>query len=351
MRLLNFRATDEAYPQFGVVIDDSAVSFATLQRRFDRNRPELSDVYAYLRALPGSEDLARELAAKAEDKGWDFDQGERVPLQELKILPPVPNPPALIDFALAPKHMLNSGLTLVKHEKAWPVSSVISAIIRRDYAKNRHAVDFKCYKGNHNAIIGDGDVTFWPNFCSYLDVEAELGVVVGVTRRGMDKTATKAAIAGYMIFNDFSARDVQWPELMGRLGLARFKDFDRSNGIGPFLVTSDEVPNPLSLDVSVTVGKRYRWKGHTSDYTAHPAEVIEYLTSFQTVLPGTIVGMGTVPGCCGLDRDEWLLPGELVEITFEKLGTLRQPIPSDVGPLGPSRWAMRPELERFMKNG
>jgi 2-keto-4-pentenoate hydratase/2-oxohepta-3-ene-1,7-dioic acid hydratase in catechol pathway len=167
----------------------------------------------------------------------------------------------------------------------------------------------------------------------------------------MGQTSAEAAIAGYVIFNDFSARDVQWLELMGRLGLARCKDFDRSNGIGPFLVTPDEVPNPLSLDVSVTVGKRYRWKGHTSDYTAHPAEVMDYLTSFQTVLPGTIVGMGTVPGCCGLDWDEWLLPGEVVEITFEKLGTLRQLIPVDIGPLEPSRWAMRPQLERFMKNG
>jgi hypothetical protein len=78
---------------------------------------------------------------------------------------------------------------------------------------------------------------------------------------------------------------------------------------------------------------------------------MDYLTSFQTVLPGTIVGMGTVPGCCGLDWDEWLLPGEVVEITFEKLGTLRQLIPVDIGPLEPSRWAMRPQLERFMKNG
>lgn len=351
MKLLNFRVTDEAEPQFGIVINDSVLSFTTLQRRFDCNYQELSDIDAYLRAFPGSENLARELIEKADDKGWDLDPGERVPLDNVKILTPVPRPPALIDFSLAPEHMLNSGLTLVKHEKTWPVSAVIRAIIKRDYAKNRHAADFKCYKGNHNAIIGDGDATYWPRFTSYLDVEAELGVVVAGAQRGLTSASSKAAIAGYIIFNDFSARDVQWPELIGRLGLARCKDFDRSNGTGPFLVTPDEVRNPLSLDVSVTVGERYRWTGHTSAYTAHPAMVIEYLTSFQTVLPGTIIGMGTVPGCCGLDRDQWVLPGDQVEIAFENLGTLRQMIPSEIGPLEPSRWAMRPELERFMKNG
>jgi len=177
------------------------------------------------------------LSKKRKKKDWDLVSEERLPLDQVKILPPVPRPSALIDFALAPEHMLNSGLTLVKHEKSWPVSPVIGAIIRRDYSKNRHSPDFKCYKGNHNAIIGDSDATYWPSFTSYLDVEAELGVVVGGTQRGLSLAGSEAAIAGYVIFNDFSARDVQWLELMGRLGLARCKDFDRSNGIGPFLVT------------------------------------------------------------------------------------------------------------------
>jgi len=351
LKLLNFRVPHETNPQFGVVINDSVVSFSTLQRRFDFSYPELSDIYAYLHSFPGSQDVARELVEKASNNGWDLDPEKLAPLDKVKILPPVPKPPALIDFALAPEHLLNSGLTLVNHEKAWPVSVVMSAIVRRDYAKNRNSTDFKCYKGNHNAIIGDGDAAYWPSFTSYLDVEAELGVVVGGTQCGLTRATSEAGIAGYLIFNDFSARDVQWPELMGRLGLARCKDFDRSNGIGPFLATPDEVGNPLSLDVSVTVGERYRWTGHTSGYVVHPAIVVEYLKSFQTVMPGTIVGMGTVPGCCGLDRNEWVLPGDLVEIDFEKLGTLRQLIPSEIGPLEPSRWAARPELKRFMRNG
>jgi len=179
VKLLNFLVPDEANPQFGVVINRTVLSFTALQRRFECNFPELDDIDAYLEAFPRSENIARDLVEKAHNKDWDLVPEERLPLAKVKILPPVPRPPALIDFAHAPQHMLNSGLTLVKHEKSWPVSAVIGAIIRRDYSKNRHSADFKCYKGNHNAIIGDGDTTSWPSFTSYLDVEAELWVVVG----------------------------------------------------------------------------------------------------------------------------------------------------------------------------
>ncbi|MCA1962199.1 MAG: fumarylacetoacetate hydrolase family protein [Desulfomonile sp.] len=347
MKLLNYQTPGDQDSHFGLLLNESVVSFATLQQRFNRAHPELSDMEAYLRSHPESEKIAQELASMAAEKWAEFEIDAHV-LHNVKILPPVPRPPALIDFALAPEHLFNSGYTLAHHEKKWPVSAIIRAVLRNEFRKNKHRAEFNCYKGNHNAIIGDGDTTIWPSFTSYLDVEAELAFVVGNASRGASEKEVKSAIAGYTIFNDFSARDVQWPELMGRLGLARCKDFDRGNGIGPFLITPDEVPDPLSLNVRVKVGERYEWKGNTSGYTAHPVEVLEYLTSFQKVFPGTIVGMGTVPGCCGLDRDEWLLPGDLIEIAFDELGTLRQLIPSRITLSGPSRWGRRPELERFL---
>lgn len=351
MKLLNYWLPGAQGPQFGVVLDEFVVSFATLGNRFNRHHAEVRDVEAYLNHHPESEHIAKELAAARYERKAEFAPGDMQPLPRVKILPPVPRPRALIDFALAPEHLLNSGLTLVRHEKKWPVSALIRAVLRNDYRKNKRRADFKCYKGNPNAIIGDGDTAFWPNFTSYMDVEAELALVAGNTRPGASMQDAEKSIAGYTIFNDFSARDVQWPELMGRLGLAQCKDFDRGNGIGPFLVTPDEVPDPLGLSVSVSVGDRYTWNGHTSAYTAHPTEVLAYVAGFQTVPAGTIIGMGTVPGCCGLDRDEWLLPGDQIEIAVERLGTLRQSIPSKIGPLTPSRWGNRPELQPFLNEG
>lgn len=60
---------------------------------------------------------------------------------------------------------------------------------------------------------------------------------------------------------------------------------------------------------------RHKWEGNTSGYVARLNQTIEYLTGFKTLLPETVIGTGTVSGCCGLDRDEWILPGEMVEIT------------------------------------
>ncbi len=348
MKLLNFRAHSKESVRFGALLDGGVVSFQAMQQAFKLDWGLLKDIETYLENFPESERKAKELLAMARDRASDLPADEVFPLNQVKVLPPVPRPPALLDFALSPEHLRNSALTLFKYEKKWPLRALMSAFVKADYKKNKNKANFRCYKGNHNAIIGDMDSPVWPRFSSYLDIEAELGVVVGKTHLHMSEDELSDSIAGYTIFNDFSARDVQLPEMFGMLGPAKSKDFDGSNGIGPFLVTPDEIPDPLSLNVTVKVGDRHRWEGNTSGYVARPIQVIEYLTGFQTLLPGTIIGMGTVPGCCGLERDEWILPGELIEISFEGLGTLRQPIPAKIGPIDEPRWKKRPELDEFL---
>ena len=349
MKLLNFRPQADETDHFGVLVNGFAVSFAALQLTFSVEHEELSDIEAYLEAFPRSEDLARELSERGKQEFSQINPDDRYPLDQIKILPPIPQPAALIDFALSPEHLKNSSLTLFKNELKWPARSIMSWMVKRNYKNTTNEAGFKCYKGNHNSIIGDMDSPIWPAFSSYLDVEAELGVIVGNVPLNAKKDQLEKSIVGYVVFNDFSARDVQWPELIGRLGLARSKDFEKSNGLGPFLVTADEVPNPLSLEVVVKIGDRYEWKGNTAGYVVHPMDVIEYLTRHQSIATGTIFGMGTVPGCCGLDRDEWILPGEFIEISFSKLGTLRQKIPCEIMQLDKSRWKSRPELQQFVK--
>jgi len=75
--------------------------------------------------------------------------------------------------------------------------------------------------------------------------------------------------------------------------------------------------------------------------------MLDYLKTIFTPLPGTILGMGTIPGCTGLDNDLWLLPGEKIEITFDKLGILRQNTPLSLDKLEHSRWQDRAELSRY----
>jgi 2-keto-4-pentenoate hydratase/2-oxohepta-3-ene-1,7-dioic acid hydratase in catechol pathway len=341
MKLASFRTHDNDQARLGVMIQDHLVPAEALVGYYQADRQALTDMAAYLADLPASHDRLKELVEKVTDDPSALDSLEKYQPDRIKFLPAVPNPSALLDFALSPRHIRNSARTMIKHEKKWPVSWILKWVIERNYQKNKDRPEFKFYKGNHNTIIGDMDQPVWPKFCSYLDVEPELGIVTGPAALGASSTELEQAIAGYLIFNDFSARDIQWPEMVGMSGPTRSKDLEKGNALGPFLVTPDEVPNPLNLNVRVDIGDRLQWHGSTSEYTARPLEVLEYLASFRSLPPGMVIGMGTIPDCCGLDRDEWLRPGDLVEITFERLGTLRQIIPSDPGPLEPSRWVVR----------
>lgn len=335
MKLLSFQSVSGGAILFGVVVRGYAVSFDILQQKAGKIHDGLNNIYSYLENLPASEDAARELLMFGEAYISSLNDKEKIPLEEAKILPPIPVPRALIDFGLTPRHLGNSAATLFKHEFGIFGALIAPVIKRRISAASGGKMLY--YNCNHNAMIGDNDTIRWPLYSSYLDIEPELAVVTGNKAR---------PIAGYTIFNDSSARDVQFWEMVGT-GPARSKDFDHSKGIGPFIVTPDEIGNPLMLNVKVTIGERFEWKGSTSEYSAPPEKALEYLKTVFEPLPGTVIGFGTIPGCTGLDNDLWLNPGEKIEIMFDKLGILRQNIPAGLGKIEPSRWGNREELQDF----
>jgi 2-keto-4-pentenoate hydratase/2-oxohepta-3-ene-1,7-dioic acid hydratase in catechol pathway len=335
MKLLNFQSVSGGTPHFGVVIKGYAVSFETLMQKSGQTRDELSDVYCYLEKLPSSEDAARELLKYGEAYLSSFADYEKIPLEKAIILAPIAAPTALIDFGLSPRHLGNSAATLFKHEFGI-FGRLIAPIVKKRVSKASGA-KMLYYKCNHNAIIGDNDTIHWPAYSSYLDIEPELAIITGNEAK---------PIAGYTIFNDSSARDVQLWEMVGT-GPARSKDFGHSKGLGPFIVTPDEIDDPLALTVKVRIGERFEWKGSTSEYSATPEKALEYLKTIFTPLPGTVIGMGTIPDCTGLDHDLWINPGEKIEITFDKLGILRQNMPEVLGKMEKSRWGNRKELSQF----
>jgi 2-keto-4-pentenoate hydratase/2-oxohepta-3-ene-1,7-dioic acid hydratase in catechol pathway len=335
MKLLNFQSGSGGTPLFGIVIKGHAVSFKTLLQKSGQKRGELADVYSYLENLPSSEEAARELLKYGEAYIASFNEDEKIPLETANILSPIAVPRALIDLGLSPRHLGNSAATMVKHEFG-VFGSIIAPIVKKriSAAAGGKMLYYKC---NHNAIIGDNDTIHWPAYSSYLDIEPELAIVTG---------NEAMPIAGYTIFNDSSARDVQFWEMIGT-GPARSKDFGHSKGLGPIIVTADEIGDPLALNVKVKIGERFEWNGSTSEYSARPEKAVEYLKTIFKPSPGTVIGFGTIPDCTGLDNDLWINPGEKIEITFDKLGTLRQNTPEDLGKIEPSRWGNRAELKKF----
>lgn len=335
MKLLNFQSVDGGKALFGVVVKGYAVSFETLMQKSGHSQAELSDVYTYLEKLPLSEDAAKFLQKYGETYIASFTDDEKTPLEKARILAPIATPRALIDFGLTPRHLGNSAATLFKHEFGFFGSLIAPIVKKRVSAASVSKMLY--YKCNHNAIIGDNDTIHWPAYSSYLDIEPELAIITGNDAK---------PIAGYTIFNDSSARDVQLWEMVGT-GPARSKDFGHSKGLGPFIVTPDEIDNPLALNVKVKIGERFEWKGSTSEYSATPEKALDYLKTVFNPLPGTVIGLGTIPDCTGLDHDLWINPGEKIEIFFDKLGILRQNMPDILGKMEKSRWGNRKELNQF----
>jgi 2-keto-4-pentenoate hydratase/2-oxohepta-3-ene-1,7-dioic acid hydratase in catechol pathway len=121
--------------------------------------------------------------------------------------------------------------------------------------------------------------------------------------------------------NDFSARDIQRQEMKVRLGPAKGKDW--CTALGPYLVTTDEVGDPYNLRMSVSINGEPWSEGNSGAMYWRFEQVIEFLTRDDEIVPGDVIGSGTVGGGCGLELDRWVQAGDVIELTIEKIGTLR----------------------------
>jgi len=181
------------------------------------------------------------------------------------------------------------------------------------------------YKGIPATVVGPDEVIEWPVYSEKLDFELELGVVIG--RRGRDIPKAEAAryIAGYTIWNDYSARDQQKRE--GKLGMgpAKGKDFDTGNAIGPYLVTPDEL-NVTNLKMTARVNGEAWTNSSSAGRQFSFADLIAHVSQSETIQPGELWGSGTTTGGSGLELDRWLEPGDVVELEIEGIGILRNRI-------------------------
>ena len=340
MKLIRF-AQGDAQPSFGVVIGDHAVSFSVLQQRSGIPSPTLSDSHAYLAGLPETEQAARQLLAWGEAHLGELAVAEKPELAAVHLHVPV-EVTALFDFGLTPRHLKNSAETLMKYEKDNPLTApILQAFAKMVLAKPPAPPPgvperLSYYRCNMNSIVGDAQTIPWPRYTSRLDIEPELAVVYGNARQ---------PVAGYCIFNDISARDIQAQEFIG--GFCLTKDMDKGNQLGPWLVTADEVGDPYALPVVVKVDGQVRYQGSTAEIDHKAEDVFAWLAFIASIQPGTVVGMGTIPDCTGLDHDDFIDPGAEIEISIERLGSLYCRFAEPAGQLLPSRWPLRPALQKF----
>lgn len=207
------------------------------------------------------------------------------------------------------------------------------------------------YFTNHNAIQGPGEIVCMPDHFQKLDFELEAAIVIG--KKGRNITAAEADnyIAGYMIMNDMSARTLQMEEMLLNLGPAKGKDF--STVIGPYFVTPDElepykvpakaghVGNSYDLNMKCWVNGVLVSEGSVGDMDWTFAEIVERCAYGVDILPGDVIGSGTVGTGCFLElngtgllndpnfKPQWLQAGDVVEMAITGLGHLSNTIVKD----------------------
>ncbi|HUI66246.1 MAG TPA: fumarylacetoacetate hydrolase family protein [Bacteroidota bacterium] len=180
------------------------------------------------------------------------------------------------------------------------------------------------YTSGHQNIAGPEDEILWPSFTEKFDYELEIAFVIGRTGRNIRAENAREYIAGFTILNDFSARDIQRKEMRVRLGPAKGKDW--CTGIGPVLVTPDEIGDPYALAMRARVNGELWSEGNTSSIHWKFEQMIEFLSRDQTLHPGDVIGSGTVGTGCGLELDRWIRPNDVIELEIEKIGVLRNRI-------------------------
>ena len=172
-----------------------------------------------------------------------------------------------------------------------------------------------------NSVIGPGDPLRWRKDAStQVDYEAELAVVIGREAFEIEVGDDPLSyVLGYTCCNDVSARDVQFAD--GQW--VRGKSFDSFCPLGPWIVTTDDIPDPQALAVSCDVDGERLQDGHTSDMIFPVAELVAYLSQYMRLLPGDVIATGT-PAGVGLGRTppRYLGHGEEVTVTVEGIGSL-----------------------------
>jgi 2-keto-4-pentenoate hydratase/2-oxohepta-3-ene-1,7-dioic acid hydratase in catechol pathway len=230
---------------------------------------------------------------------------------EADFAPAVPAPPRILCLGLNySEHALEGG----REVPTWPDAFV---------------------RGADSVLAPYGDLVV-PALTERFDYEAELGIVIGAGGRYITADKALDAIAGFVVVNDASARDWQRAATQWTAG----KNFEGSMPIGPEVVTTDEV-DVSDLAISSTLNGQVMQSARTSQMLVDVPSAVEFFSSFTRLAPGDVIATGT-PGGVGFARKPpvWMHPGDVIEVTVEDIGTIRNRLVAEQA--APSDWRWQP---------
>lgn len=177
------------------------------------------------------------------------------------------------------------------------------------------------YLGNHLNFVSNGAEVQIPEYTKELDYELELGVIICKPLKNATPKEAEDAIGGFVVFNDFSARDCQISEIEAGFGPMKSKNF--INAMSDIIVTADEIlPFINDLKVNISINNKVVAKGMTAGMHHNIPAAIAYASWEEQLYPGEFFGTGTIPNCSGIENGCFLTKGDKIKLEIEKIGTL-----------------------------
>jgi len=248
------------------------------------------------------------------------------------LAPTLPVQPAsFCDFMLFEDHVITSSRGYVKRflPRLYPFARGIECLTRRPFQRFKpHSLWYQqpiYYFGNHLTFIPSHTDVPWPEYTSALDYELELGAVLAQPLKDATPEEALKAIGGFVVINDFSARDVQKDEMDSGFGPQKAKHF--ASSMSEVIVTADEVtPHIDTLKASVSINRQRVAECHSRGMYHSLAEAIAFASQAEQLHPGELFGTGTFPGGTGIENGAWLSPGDRVSLTIDRIGSVENTI-------------------------
>jgi len=300
MRLVTYRRDVCSAARLGALVDTTVVDLALLAASVGKQLP--ATMLDFIDLGPHAVKSTTQLLKSFEG---DWPVGTALPVQNVRLLAPIPRPR---------KNIFGIGLNYVEHV------AESSRTLDTDKELPKQPVIFS---KPPTTVIGPGDaIEHNKAITKQLDWEVELAVIIGTQAKRIAEADALSHVFGYSVMIDISARDCrragQWIYSKGQDTYAPF---------GPCIVTADEIPDPHTLDLSLTVNGVTKQSSNTRHMLFKVPQLIADLSAGITLEPGDIIATGTSAGVgAGRSPQEWVWPGDVLEARVQGIGELRHPV-------------------------
>jgi acylpyruvate hydrolase len=293
MRFMTFESDGNTFP--GIVKETSVIKLGSLLSLRGFGLSDSRDLLPFIEKIdPNTLRLLKEELQSISSKSLNdmTRSGDAFPFEAVKAKAPLPRPPGV--FCL--------GFNYRSHapELKRPIPEVPIIFMKPS-----------------KAIIGPEEHVVLPKVSTRVDFEVELTVVMGKGGRSIPRGKAYERIFGYTILNDITARDIQQKDFALARPWLRSKGFDTFAPMGPCIVTHDEIGDPMNLELALKINGEERQHSNTKEMIFDIPSIVEYVSAFTTLEPGSVIATGT-PEKIGQLHDK-----DLVEAYIEKIGTLR----------------------------